>query len=406
MIKIFYKYCFAFFLSFSAVSLQAREPYKATIKVNLDSATVTAPNLVDLKRDLSSSSIQDLIPTYTSISPVAFDIDLRGINASAAFSLNSTTLIVNIPQAGITETFKGVTRDESITLFKDFIRDGGTHYKLLKAYAKYSPIDPIAGNPNSLMAQMGQADYMLGHLSPLSSCDCSWSAQPIVNQVQAGVYAGRSFAGGFDTTSITMPLSYSYSPDLNRAFILDAPFTYLKNGGASSVVGSLGIGFRYPVMNDWSLTPVVRVGASGSLDLCTAGAFVSVGVTSSYNYKIADFNLTLTNYAGYLSSTNLWLTGVNFNYHLQNYTLKNGLKFTTCEALSLCGKSINFSFSIIDSFFGNKQLYIRHYDEIGMSLIINYLNPYLGYDCLLLGFSYQFGEHRYKGYHVNLAYQF
>lgn len=275
--------CFACLLLSSAMDLNAREPYEAIITVDGATATVFAPNLVDLKRDLSTPEIKELIPFYIPDSAVSFDIDVRGIEAFTSFAENSTTLVVDIPQANILETFTGSTREESLALFKDFIRDAGNHHELLKAYARYSPIDPIAGNPNSLMAQMGQADYLIGHLSPLSGCNCGWRAQPIVNQVQIGSYIGRSFAGGFDTTSITIPLRYSYSWDLNRAFIIDAPLTYLRNGGASSLVGSLGIGFRLHILNHWSLTPIVRCGGGGSLDLCTSGAFVSAGITSVFD---------------------------------------------------------------------------------------------------------------------------
>lgn len=386
--------------------LQAREPYHTTVTVDSASATVSAPNLVDLKRELTTSSIQKLIPFYNPNSPTSLDFNIRGIIALAAFPANSPTLIVQLPQIGSVQTFTGTTREDSITLFKDFIRDGGSHQKIFNAYARFSPIDPIAGNPNSLQAQMAQADYLVGHLSPLSGCDCCWRAQPIVNQYQAGFNAGRAFSEGFDTTAVTLPLRYSFSTDLNWAFFLDAPLTYLRNGGASSLVGSLGLGLRVPIIHNWSLTSIVRMGAGGSLDLCTAGCFASVGLTSVYDYKISNFVLSLTNYAGYFTSTNLWLTGINFNYHLHNYIFKNGLSLTTCKGVIVCNRTINFSLSFADSCFTRDRLFIRHYDEIAVSLITNDLIPYFDYDCLSLGFSYQFGQKNYNGYYLNLIYQF
>ncbi len=193
-----------------AISLPAHQPYQATVTVGADSAHVSAPNLVDLKRDLQEASLELLIPTYTPMSPISLDINLRGIMAIGSYAANSTALVVAIPQTGKVEVFAGATRDASFALFKEFVRDGGSKHELLKAYAKYSPIDPIAGNPNSLLAQMAQSDYLLGRLSPLSGCDCG-GAQPIVHQFQAGTYVGRAFSGEFDTTTITLPLRYSYS---------------------------------------------------------------------------------------------------------------------------------------------------------------------------------------------------
>lgn len=391
----------------SSFKLPAREPYSVALRVANQKATVTAPNLVDLKRDLRTSAIEQLLPVYTPVSPTSLNFNLRGIFALGAFPANSTTLIVNIPQTGETASFTGATRDDSITLFREFVRDGGTHTRLLRAYARYSPIDPIAGNPNSLMAQMGQYDYALAHLSPLDGCNCCcWSAQPIVNQVQIGIGGGRTFAGGYDTTVISLPLRYSYSPDLNHAFIIDAPLSYLRNGGASSLVGSLGIGFRLPVTCNWSVTPVARLGSGGTIDLCTAGAFAAIGATSNYNVKWGSSFFSLTNYASYISSVNLWIGGVNLNYHLHNYIFKNGLSFTTCNGYCLWGKEINGSISFADSYFAREKLYIRHFDEVGASLIVNDVLPYFCYDSLTLNFTYRFGQHSYKGYIGNVIYQF
>lgn len=397
-------------------AIHARQPYHATVSVGLASGTVSAPNLVDLTNDLKTANIDAFIPFYTPVTPVGININLRGIDLLTSFAANSNTLVVSIPQAGITQTFTGATRDESLRLLREFIRNGGNdqngkgsgrgHGRLLKAYAKFSPIDPIAGNPNSLMALMAQSDYLLGHLSPLSGCDCCWNAQPIVHQFQLGSFAGRAFSRGFDTTSATFPLRYSYSPDLNWALILDAPLTYNRNGGASSIVGSVGMGLRIPVTHDWSLTPIVRGGAGGSLDLCTSGSFISAGLTSVYNYKFCEYVLSMTNYAGYISSTNLWLSGINFNYHLHNYIFKNGLSLTSCQGFTLCNRPVNFSISFEDSCFTREHLFIKHYDEVGISMITNYINPCIDYDCLSLGFFYQFGQKNYKGYFLNLAYQF
>lgn len=388
-----------FLLLCEGTYLQARQPYHALVVVDDTNATVSAPNLVDLTRDLRNASLELLIPSYTPVTPVSIGINLRGIDVITFFPANSTTLLIAIPQGGITTSFTGASREESLLLFKDFIRDAGNNnHRLLKAYAKYSPIDPIAGNPNSLMAQMAQADYLTGQLSPFSGC--TGNAQPIPHLYQLGAYSGRAFSGGFDTTIVTLPLRYSYSPNLDWAFILDAPLTYLRNGGASSIFGSLGIGLRYPVTCKWSLTPILRAGSGGSLDLCTSGSFLSGGLLSVYNWNINKFALTMTNYAGGITSTNLWLSGINFNYRLHNYIFKNGLSLTSCNGFNLCNVPLNLSVSFADTYFTSNRFYINHYDEVGVTLIANRCN------CLSVGFFYQFGKKDYKGYSLNFGHQF
>lgn len=395
-----------FMLTCQTLFLAAYQPYHAGISVGLDTAVVSAPNLVDLNRALKTSSLEDLLPLYTPTSAVAIGINLRGLKALTSFAENSTTLVVYIPNANITASFTGSTRDESLLLFKGYIKEGPSVKKLLKGYARYSPIDPIAGNPNSLMAQMGEADYLLGSLSPLAGCDCSFSAQPILHQFQVGLNAGRASASPYDTTVVTLPLRYSYSPDGNFAFILDAPLTYLRNGGASSLDGSLGVGLRVPLTLDWSLTPIFRFGFGGSLDLCTAGTFASAGLTSVFNYPVCDYVFSLTNYGGYITSVNFWLTGVNFNYHLQKGIFKNGLSVSTCKGINFCNRPFNFRLGFEDTYITGGGLYIKHYDQVQVAVYTTGINPCLDYDCLETTFTFQWGERSYKSYNFGLAYQF
>lgn len=399
------RFFFTLFLLMTA-RLFATEPYHATISVPPVSASVASPNIHDLTMDLRAASLESIVPFYTPVSPLAVRINLRGIDVISSFAAGSTVLVVNIPQAGITQTFAGATRDDSFLLFKESIQNGGAGQKLLRAYARYSPIDPIAGNPNSLMAQMAQSDYLLGNLSPFSGCDPCWSSQPITHQFQAGTFATRAFSGGFDTTSVTLPLRYSYSPTGTWAFIFDMPLTYNRNGGASSVYTSTGTAFRLPITERWSLTSSARLGVGGSLDLCTSAGFFSAGVTSAYNYKLNNYILGLTNYAGYFTSINLWLDGINFNYHLHNYVFKNGISITSCNGFSFLNREINFNLYFEDSYFAKDRLYIRHFDEVGAFLITTHVNPCLDYDCLSLGFICQFGEKNYKGYTLKCIYQF
>lgn len=400
------RYLLIGFILCQSLFLTAREPFHAGIQVDQETARVSAPNLVDLNRSLRTSGIQDLIPIYTPTSAVAIGFNIRGLEALTSFAENSTTLNVYIPNANIIESFTGSTRDESLTLFKSFIKEGRSLKKLLKAYARYSPIDPIAGNPNSLMNQMGEADYLIGRLSPLAGCECSFSAQPILHQFQLGLNPARSFTDGYDTTIVTMPLRYSYSPDGNWAVILDAPLSYLRNGGASSIVGSLGMGLRVPLTTDWSLTPIFRFGSGGTLDLCTSGNFASAGLTSVFNYSLSDYVVSLTNYGGYITSVNFWLTGLNFNYHMQKGIFKNGLAIGTCQGFNFLNHSLNFRLGFVDTYITGGGLFIKHYDQVDIAMFTTGINSCLDYDCFEATFSYQWGERSYKSYNFGLIYQF
>jgi hypothetical protein len=403
LLKLIAAILFAMIIPFAAVV--AKEPYQVNLTVDFETARVSAPNLVDLKRGLKTAAIQQLIPIYTPVSPLDMRINLRGLLANASFAAGSNTLVVTIPNAGISQSFTGLTRDDSVTLFKSYLSDAGTGGKLLRAYARYSPIDPIAGNPNSLMAQMAEADYLLGRLYPLSGCDCGLS-QPSVHHFQVGLSGVRGFSKGYDTTSVSLPARYSYSPSGTWAFILDAPLTYNRNGGASSLSGSVGTALRCPVNSRWSLSPVLRAGSGLSLDLATGTLFCSGGVTSVFDFKVLGGVFSLINYVGYITSAPLWTTGINWCYHIQNTIFKNGFVFSTCQGIPFCGRILNASLSFEDTAFTGSRLYIMHYDEVGISLNLTGVNPFLCWDNLACGFAYQFGEKAYRGFRMNLIYQF
>lgn len=395
-----------FLALFAYARLTAHEPYHAKVTVDAISQTVAAPNLVDLTRSLKASSLELLIPLYTPTTPVSIGINLRGILALTSFAANSNTLVVNIPQADLTDSFTGSSRDESLKLFRESLRNGGNKQKLLRAYRRFSPIDPVAGNPNSLLALMGQADYNLNKLYPEAGCACAAELQPTTHLFQINLDVNRGFSKGFDTTAVALPFRYSYSPTDRWAFILDAPLTYLRNGGASSIAGSLCVGLQWRVTDHWSLTPTFRLGSSGSMDLCTAGNFASAGLVSRYDFGFSNFVLSLTDYVGYSASCNFWLTGLNFNYRFQTYQFKNGLSLTSCEGLTLWDRDLKYSIFFIDTAFSKQHLYMNHYDEVGASLFATGINQCLDYDCLSCAASYLFGEKSYKGFRINISYQF
>jgi len=390
----------------STFSLEGRHVYDAFITVDAVTAKASATCLLNLVQDIRTSSLEQLIPFYNPNDPTSFGFNLRGLQVNAFFPANSTELFVTSPEVGITQNFQGATRDESLSLFKEYFTNNALKSKgFLKAHARLTPIDPMAGNPNSLMAQMGQADFALGRLSLLSGCGC-WSAQPIVNQFQLGVNYDRGFSKGYDMTLVSFPLRYSYSPDYNWAFILDAPIAVLSTGGSYSVFGSVGLGVRIPITRDWSLTPTFRSGFGGSIDMNCGSFFASPGILSNLQYPIQNFVLGMTNFIGYYCSGPLHVGGVNADYHLHNWVVKNGLYLTSCDGFAVCGRSFNFDLFITDSYFGGDKLFIEHYDEVGISLITTNVLPWLDYDALSIGFSYQFGEKGWKGYSINTLYQF
>ena len=71
----------------------------------------------------------------------------------------------------------------------------------------------------------------------------------------------------------------------NAAVLIDLPVNWVRNGESDSLSGSLGIGVRLPVTDWWSITPAIRAGVAGSVDLGAAAVIYSGSVTSDTNSK-------------------------------------------------------------------------------------------------------------------------
>ena len=82
------------------------------------------------------------------------------------------------------------------------------------------------------------------------------------------------------------------------------------------------------------------------------------------------------------------------------------MALTSCQGVEICGRIINYGLTFVDSDFEGDSLFMEHYDEIGVSLNTSCVNPCIDYDCLSVSFVYQFGQKNYKGYILNMAYQF
>ena len=71
----------------------------------------------------------------------------------------------------------------------------------------------------------------------------------------------------------------------DAAVLIDLPVNWVRSGESDSLSGSLGIGVRLPVTDWWSITPAVRAGVAGSVDLGAAAVVYSGSVTSDTNSK-------------------------------------------------------------------------------------------------------------------------
>ena len=100
---------------------------------------------------------------YNDLFPVSGVIDFRGLPIYGFYDANSPVFRISIPALDAEgETyqnrFNGVTRQASYDLFNEYLDEVDSAEAerlvrlLLKSLARYSPVDPLAGNPNSVQS--------------------------------------------------------------------------------------------------------------------------------------------------------------------------------------------------------------------------------------------------------------
>lgn len=381
-------------------------------------------NIIDAVDVLGYSQISQHVTTYSGTEGVNVQFYLRGLDVSMQFADASTptgqagTLVFSAPQAGINQSFVGRStqgstqeaRADAIAQLKDYLKTNKDFLKkLLTALTRYSPIDPLAGNPDSLFGQRMRGDFAYGFTHKVSQIwGCNTSAfnftndAPIVvasnsgtsdifadaqaraadlqaqNEIGIGVLASRTQAkvassaftpgGTLTTTALTIPLSYTakLDSDPRKKIRLDLPLAYTDSEGAKSYSLGIGLAYTHPLSDEWSLTPAIGAGATGSQDLGSAGGVSSFSLTSAYTWRFDAVAFSMGNSIGQYQALPIKIGNVEAEADIKNTVYTNGFMLTGPN--SLISKNLVIEYSLIDTRITGDAVYSRSSDEIGISL--------------------------------------
>jgi len=172
--------------------------------------------------------------------------------------------------------------------------------------------------------------------------------------------------------------------------LLDLPVNWVRTGGSDSVSGSLGIGVRVPLTNWWSVTPSVRAGVAGSIDMGAAALVFSGSVTSDIRWNWGGWYFGLGNMAGFYRATGLPVGEYDIDYDLNNVLLRNGISVS--RDLTEGSAPIRATAAFTDSRYLGDDLFVKHFDEISFSLSKGADAGRFGFDRVELGVAYGFGD--------------
>jgi hypothetical protein len=350
-------------------------------------------------------------------------LDFRGIDIGLDFGTGSGFLDFTVAQLGFSRQFGRpcvaavpgdcrLARKQALAEVRDFLESNPVFLKrLLTALARFSPIDPLAGNPDSLFSRSSRADFQQGFTHKVSQIwGCNTTASndtfghgvmvaaagdvPDIfvdartrtaqlageNELSIGLLTSSTTAessgGDYATTGYVVPLSYTVKLDSDprKKIRFDLPMGYTDTEGAVSYSLGFGVAYTHPLSDVWTLTPALGVGATGSEDLGSAGGVSSYSLTSAYTWRVGGFALSMGNSIGQYDALALKIGDVEAEADISNTVLTNGVLLTGPN--SLIAKSLVMEYSLTDTRITGDEVYLDSYDEVGIGL--GYIRTHMG----------------------------
>ena len=375
--------CFLMVLAGSALLLAGHPAHAAPIFElditvnNTDNSVRFFDNVSDMFDGLTQQQISAALPSYTSTSPLNVTLNFRGLPMTVTAAPNSPVMRLQIPAIGVDLTFNGGSRDASQTQLEDWFKKNGgdTLSRLMKKLAESTAIDPIAGNPNSAMAQAVSGDFSRGFLTTASNLRADTQAaastttsvgEKNANTMSLAARFGYLSQGGIKSQSISLPLGYTVRfQDPQQTFSISLPITMVDVEGSRSYSAGLGLGYSHPLTKYWIITPALGYTVTGSPDMGSAGQVVSGSLTSSYTVPLGQYQISMGNMAGYYRTLRLSIAGYSFDPQIENYVLRNGLMFYLPTGFLI--KDTGLEIFGIDTRYLGDALFIDSYEEVGLS---------------------------------------
>lgn len=405
------------FILLFPVHTSAADLFRITVNSGGQSFSAGFPDAETAIDQLDSGVLGTNFPTYSDPQSTAFGaVNFRGLPMSMSYpTAGSTALVLNVPSLGISETFNGATRDESNDLLVAFLKgnlDGvnpGSAQRIFRELARVSPVDPVAGNPNSLMAKMVADDFAAGtsfgsnnFVSDISNSDAGAGS----NEVGIDVSTTQLDLAGNDASTQTINISYKhrFESDARKQLKLRLPLTYSDIENAKLVRVALGTSYTFPAADTWLLTIGGSYGVTGSDDLAGGAGMFSFALASRYVFSLSNFQLELGNMVGHYESNSVSLGDFDADPGIGNSVFRNGLM--GAKPVTLLGLPGELQMFLIDTRYTGDELFTEHYNELGLSIGLRQGEEGSLANHIKLGLTYLTASEDIDGFKVNFGYRF
>jgi len=350
--------------------------FDITATVNNNTRSQSYDTVDSALNTATDQGLRALASNYTGVEAATLDLDFRGVDVLLAYpQANSTLLTLSIPSINVNQQFQGTTRNDSQSALRDYIKKNADLLsRLQKQLVKASPVDPVAGNPNSMMSRGAMQDFTNGLVSPGEVADPNATQAPsnvfgFMPSYMKMVNHSLTNPRDEDSSSVSLPLSYTHKfATPGREFSIYMPLAESKVEGATAYDFGLTASYRTPMTPRWYLAFAGGVRAAGSKDLGSGVAMANATVTSSFIIPGDQFSYTIGNMIGQYSALKVKINDTAYDPGIHNTIFRNGVLIEQNTSWQVLGQSATVEYTIIDTRFTGTDLFNKHQDEFGVTI--------------------------------------
>jgi hypothetical protein len=360
------------------------------LQINVAGAPQTPFGFDDLNNvetSLEDAALRARYATYTGTQALVANFDFRGLDVVGRYATGVNDFILEVPgadtslcenaalglPAGSPCTFRyaGGTRAQNYFDFEDDIDnlDNDLLTKLLfRNLARRSPIDPLAGNPNSIQGSLVRQGLDLASADSALDNAGAETGEPWLVGLSYSRVAGGRFDG--DYWNARVQRSFRLVEGSRGQLKLSIPLSVTIYNGALSAQGTIGAGYEFEISpGKWSLEPRIGYGLVASPDLLSAGQMVSASLTSRYRIDgIGRGYFLVGNMVGYTTTLpTAGLLGADIDPGLKNTILRNGLAYEMPLKLQMGGRAQSLRASYTFTSLQGDDLFLEQFHEVAVS---------------------------------------
>lgn len=365
--------------------------FRFDITIGTNQAVVGVDDLDQAEDVLSPAYLAAHYPFYSDAQPTRGVFDFRGVELVGRYQSapGFAAFIVQLPsitQSQATElcdpaasvsfgvctfVYQGLNRTQAYNAFTDDLDDLDPNSPLVRALfasmSRNSPIDPLAGNPDSLQGSIIRDALDLATDTDSAVELGSTETEPwMIGASYSHISSGRFDGDRFD---VRAQRSFRFVEGSRAALKVDLPLHYASVKGASQYNGVLSVGYEVPIRQNWSVEPRVAYGLTYSGDLFSAGEIASGSVTSRYRFDgLGRGYVVMANMAGYTSTVRTGALSDSIDPKIHNWVFRNGAAYEMPLKTQLMGRSSSLRVSYTYTNFTGDKLYLNDFHEVSASI--------------------------------------